>query len=163
MFVTFPVYESGKLLVDSNAYRRKFANNEFIKAKVVHVLKGQDLALVELEKLPAGVSVLRLAGRSARPGEVVHSIGNPGASDAAWLYTKGEVRQVSHKSWQAKGGDGRILSFDAEVLDGGKGLLDQPRRRASSGHSLFSHLAGDKRQGERSPFRENRARQVWAG
>jgi S1-C subfamily serine protease len=117
VFVTFPVYESGKLLVASDAYRRKFANNEFTKAKVVHVLKGQDLALVELEKLPAGVSVLRPAGRSARPGEVVHSIGNPGASDAAWLYTKGEVRQVSHKNWQAKGGDGRILSFDAEVLE----------------------------------------------
>src|SRR5262249_21175605 len=117
VFVTFPVYEKGKLVVDSDAYRRKFNNNEFIKAKVVRVLKGQDLALVELEKLPAGASVLRLAGRSARPGEVVHSIGNPGASDAAWLYTKGEVRQVSHKTWQAAGGDGRIMAFDAEVLE----------------------------------------------
>src|SRR5262249_38148594 len=49
---------------------------------------------------------LRLAGRSARPGDVVHSIGNPGASDAAWLYTKGEVRQVSHKKWKSTGGGG---------------------------------------------------------
>ena len=52
----------------------------------------------------AGVPVLRLASRSARPGDIVHSIGNPGASDAAWLYTKGEVRQVSHKKWNASGG-----------------------------------------------------------
>jgi LSD1 subclass zinc finger protein len=117
VFVTFPQYDNGKLIVKMGHYREKFENKEFIRAKVVRVLKGQDLALVELEKLPAGATVLRLASRSARPGEVVHSIGNPGASDAAWLYTKGEVRQVSHKEWKAKGSDGNVLSFDAEVLE----------------------------------------------
>jgi S1-C subfamily serine protease/HEAT repeat protein len=116
VFVTFPLYEKGKLIVESDHYKRKFQNNEFIRAKVVRVLKGQDLALVQLEKLPAGTPVVRLAPKSGRPGDVVHSIGNPGATDAAWIYTKGEVRQVSHKTWKARAGND-LLPFDAEVLE----------------------------------------------
>jgi S1-C subfamily serine protease/HEAT repeat protein len=106
VWVTFPAYDRDKLIVDTDHYKRKFQNKEFIRGKVVRVLKGQDLALVELEKVPSGTPTLRLAPRSARPGEVVHSIGNPGASDAAWLYTKGEVRQVSHKKWKSSTGGG---------------------------------------------------------
>jgi S1-C subfamily serine protease len=115
VYVTFPLYENGKLITESRQYMRQF-QEKFIKAKVVRVLKGQDLALVQLEKLPAGTPVVRLAPKSAQPGDAVHSIGNPGASDAAWLYTKGEVRQVSHKTWQARAGND-VLPFDAEVLE----------------------------------------------
>jgi S1-C subfamily serine protease len=116
VYVTFPLYENGKLITESKQYMRQF-EEKFIKAKVVRVLKGQDLALVQLEKLPAGTPVVRLAPKSAQPGDSVHSIGNPGASDAAWLYTKGEVRQVSHKTWQARGAGNEVLPFDAEVLE----------------------------------------------
>ena len=116
VFVTFPVYERGKLIVASKTYLERFRNNEFLHAKVLRVHKEQDVALVQLDKLPAGVPALRLAARSARPGEVVHSIGNPGASEAAWLYTKGEVRQVSHKKWDARGTD-HVMTFDADVLE----------------------------------------------
>jgi S1-C subfamily serine protease/HEAT repeat protein len=106
VFVAFPIHEGGNLLVESKVYLDKLLKKELIRGKVVRVLKGQDLALVQLDKVPDGTPVLRLAGRNARPGDVVHSIGNPGASDAAWLYTKGEVRQVSHKKWKSTGGGG---------------------------------------------------------
>jgi S1-C subfamily serine protease len=115
VYVTFPLYENGKLIVESKQYTRHY-EEKFVKAKVVRVLKGQDLALVQLEKLPAGTPAVRLAPKSAQPGDAVHSIGNPGASDAAWLYTKGEVRQVSHKTWSARAGN-NLLPFDAEVLE----------------------------------------------
>jgi S1-C subfamily serine protease/HEAT repeat protein len=116
VWVTFPIYERGKLIVESDQYLRKFKEKEFIRGKVVKVLKGQDLALVEMEKVPAGAPVLRPASRSARPGDVVHSIGNPGASDAAWNYTKGEVRAVYPKTWDGHGGDS-VMRFEANVLE----------------------------------------------
>src|SRR5437763_14108779 len=59
----------------------------------------QDLALLQLESVPEGVAALPLAPRSARPGEVVHSIGNAGLGEGMedgtlWWYTSGTVRQV---------------------------------------------------------------------
>src|SRR5262249_8483747 len=52
-----------------------------------------DLALVRLESIPEGVTELKLADDSAFPSDLVHSIGNPAASDALWIYTSGTVRQ----------------------------------------------------------------------
>jgi HEAT repeat protein len=72
--------------------------------------------VVQLDKLPEGVPVLKLTAKSANPGQMVHSVGNPGASDARWIYTSGTVRQVSHKRWRAKV-ERTILTFDADVVE----------------------------------------------
>ncbi len=115
--VSFPRYDgSGKLIVAGEYYLRGFKNGEFIRGKVLKVAKGQDLALVQLDKLPEGTPVLKLSARSASPGQTVHSVGNPGASDARWSYTSGTVRQVSHKVWKAKL-ERTILTFDADVVE----------------------------------------------
>jgi HEAT repeat protein len=111
--VCFPTYDaSGKLIVEKLHYRHLFEKRESIRATVIKVLKGQDLALLQLEKLPPGVQALRLATRSVVPGQEVHSIGNPGASDAAWVYTWGKVRSISHKTWAVG-----HLAFDADMVE----------------------------------------------
>jgi HEAT repeat protein len=56
-----------------------------------------------------------------------------------WLYTKGEVRQVSHKKWQGKGGD-TVHSFEADVLE-----TTSPTNPGDSGGPLvddFGRLVG---------------------
>lgn len=136
--VSFPRYDkSGKLIVEGDSYLRAFKNREFIRGKVLKVAKGQDLALVQLETIPQGTPVLKLSAKSAEPGQTVHSVGNPGASDARWSYTSGTVRQVSHKNWKVKV-DRAILAFDADVVetqsptnpgDSGGPLVHESRRR----------------------------------
>jgi S1-C subfamily serine protease len=61
------------------------------------------LALIELDQVPEDARALRLAPQSPKPGQRVHSIGNPGASDALWLYTQGTVRQVYLRSFVIDG------------------------------------------------------------
>src|SRR5262249_31586996 len=53
--------------------------------------------LIELEAPPGPLPELKLAPESASAGDFVHSFGNPGTSDAYWIYTSGTVRQVYHK------------------------------------------------------------------
>jgi S1-C subfamily serine protease len=138
VYVSFPVNEGGKPL-SSKAYLQRFLDNKFIRAKVVKFRKGQDLALVQLEDLPAGIPAVKLASRSATEGEAVHSIGNPGTSDASFVYAPGVVRTVSHKTWKA-GGDNLILSLDADILE-----TNSPTNHGDSGGPLvndFMQLVG---------------------
>jgi S1-C subfamily serine protease/HEAT repeat protein len=117
VFVSFPRYDSsGKLIVAGDFYERAYKRKELIRGKVLKIAKGKDLALVELETIPERTPVLKLAARSVSPGQSVHSVGNPGASDARWSYTSGTVRQVSHKTWRAKS-EKTIHTFDADVVE----------------------------------------------
>jgi S1-C subfamily serine protease len=115
--VSFPGYDRfGKLIVERDFYELAYKRKELIRGKILRVAKAQDLALVELDTVPEGTPALKLATRSASPGQAVHSVGNPGASEACWLYTSGTVRQLSHKTWRARGAR-KIHSFDADVLE----------------------------------------------
>jgi S1-C subfamily serine protease len=145
VYVSFPVNEGGKPL-SSKAYLQRFLDSKFTPAKVVRVRKGQDLALVQLDDLPAGIPAVKLAPRSARQGEAVHSIGNPGTSDASFVYAPGAVRSVSHKTWKA-GGDDFILSLDADILE-----TNSPTNHGDSGGPLvndFMQLVGITQGGGR--------------
>jgi S1-C subfamily serine protease len=114
--VSFPRYDkSGKLIADGKIYQQAFENKEFLRGKVVKKAKGQDLAVVELDKVPEDTPALKLAARSASPGQTVYSIGNAGASKARWQIVAGFVRQADHFEWEVPVG-GKIQSFDADVL-----------------------------------------------
>src|SRR5438477_3482956 len=104
--VVFPLYQSNKLVTSRSTYLDLVKSGGGIPGKVVARDTRKDLALVRLDVVPEGAHELRLARESVSPGQRVHSIGNPGRSGALWLYTQGSVRQVSHKSWRAGGGDG---------------------------------------------------------
>ena len=55
---------------------------------------GVDLALVQLDSLPAGVEELPLATDGARPGDRVHVVGCRYDVDSLWTHSGGAVRQV---------------------------------------------------------------------
>ena len=95
LVIRFPGYENGKLI----ALHDKYEKYPGINGKVVWADQKVDLALVQLERLPDGVRVLPIAKKAVRPAQQVHSMGNPAASTALWIYTPGKVRQVFHDKW----------------------------------------------------------------
>lgn len=99
VIVFFPIYEKGKIVNEKDRYLKKPEEGVFYRGKVLHKDGQRDLALIELDKVPSGVAPVRFAADSPSAGQNVHSIGNPAASDAFWIYTPGKVRSVYKKTW----------------------------------------------------------------
>ncbi len=96
VFVLFPIYKDGRLVVEQSAYK----NERGLRGKVLDTDVPRDLAIIQvIDRMPDEVGEVKLAAESASPADSVHSIGNPGASDAFWVYTSGTVRQVYEKEW----------------------------------------------------------------
>jgi len=94
--VFFPQYDNKRLIARRMSYLGR-SHAWSISGRVVAADPKRDLALIQLAKLPASAVPIKLADRGASPGQTVHSIGNPGASRALWVYTSGTVRQVYRK------------------------------------------------------------------
>ena len=94
-----------------------------IRGRVIGVDRKRDLALVELTKLPEGVEAISLAAESVSPGETVHSVGNPGASGALWVYSHGSVRAVYKKRFRTGAGehDFQVVETDSLINSGDSG------------------------------------------
>ncbi|MFO0880547.1 MAG: trypsin-like peptidase domain-containing protein [Gemmataceae bacterium] len=109
--VLFPRFDArGELLIELRDYPPKSG----CLAKVVARSPRQDLAIVQLESLPTGVVPIRLAPRSASPGQAVYAVGCSGLLDvdrngALWRFTSGTVRQLVMKRYGE--------SFHARVLE----------------------------------------------
>jgi S1-C subfamily serine protease len=115
--VCFPVYENGQLITELSRYKTFLnANQHFRSATIIEADESCDLALIQLESLPQASLPLRLAKKSPNPGQTVHSIGNPGGSEALWLDTSGTVRQVSRKKWESFGLGG-ALRHAAQIVE----------------------------------------------
>ncbi len=94
--VLFPLFQYGRLVVEKGAYK----DQRPLRARVVDTELARDLALLQvLDPLPLGTVELKLSPAGAEPGDRIHSVGNPAASDALWVYTSGTVRQVYRKEW----------------------------------------------------------------
>lgn len=89
--VYFPYFEKGELLIDRWRYAKE---RKPIRAEIVDTDPKRDLALLILDEIPDEAIALPLSSQPTRPGDQVHQLGNPGASDAMWVYTSGTVRQV---------------------------------------------------------------------
>jgi S1-C subfamily serine protease len=114
--VFFPVYEDNRLVSERNVYLAKAKREDAMKGKVVAHDKRRDLALIQLDKVPEGIEPLPFAKSDPAPGDSVHSIGNPGASDSLWVYTPGVVRSLGVKEWKAGGGN-LLLDLKARVVE----------------------------------------------
>ena len=94
-----------------------------IRGRVLSVDRKRDLALVELDRLPEGVTAIPMAVESSGPGEDVESIGNPGTTDALWVYTSGTVRSVYQKTFRTGAGehDFKVVETQAPINSGDSG------------------------------------------
>jgi tetratricopeptide (TPR) repeat protein len=104
--VYFPEYREGRLVTDRV---RMLREGRGVRARIVDSDPKRDLAVLQLEYRLDGVEPLPLALESSGPGERVHSIGNPSASEALWVYTSGTVRQVYRA--RVDYGDGQVCDF----------------------------------------------------
>jgi HEAT repeat protein len=118
ILVFFPITRGGKPVPEKDRYLKETRRADLIFGKIVAQDRRSDLALIQIPRLPADIEPLAIASASVRQGDSVHTVGNPGASDALWLYTGGKVRQLHHPHWQAHGDEGEgVLNLDADVVD----------------------------------------------
>ncbi len=102
--VVFPMYHKGRVVAEKVYYRQ---NSRAVPARVLVSDPGRDLAVLQVARLPRGAAALKLAPSSPEPGETCHSVGNPAASVALWVYTLGTVRQVARQ--QVKYPNGQLV------------------------------------------------------
>ncbi len=110
--VFFPLFEKGKPNNSKDRYMSKQGLDLIIRGKVLFKDVSRDLAVIQLEKLAPGIVPVKFAADNPDVGTAVHSIGNPGASDALWVYTPGKVRSVYKKNWVAGPGEPRAQGND---------------------------------------------------
>jgi len=131
--VVFPLMDKGKLITERKTYKSYIEKHGGYPGEVVAKDTRRDMALIKLSTpLPAGVQQLRLAHDSASPGQRVHSVGNPGSSEAMWLYTLGAVRQIGKQNWSVTLGP-RLFDFEARVL-----TTQSPTNPGDSGGPLLN-------------------------
>ena len=130
--VFFPLFRDGKAVAEKSYYRDRAARLG-VAARVVVASRTTDLAVLQLERVPEGVTPLALADQSPDPGDTVHSVGNAGRSGALWGYVRGTVRQVYRKKWHAELSGGRRQVFEAKVVE-----TDSPTNPGDSGGPLLT-------------------------
>lgn len=119
--VFFPEVRDGRPIEKRDYY---LENNKRWPGKVVGRDEKRDLAIVQLNAVPDETVDVPLAEASPTPGDTVHTVGNPGASGALWVYTSGSVRQVYRGEFAA--GEGN--SVEAQVV-----LTQNPLNSGDSG------------------------------
>lgn len=122
--VLFPIIRGGRVVADKDLYK----NEKPLTACVLATDPRCDLAILQLPKLPEGVAELKMAIESAEPGERVHSVGNPGASSAYFVYSQGLVRQVAH----------RKIAFPGQVIETMLVEIQSPVNPGDSGSALVN-------------------------
>jgi S1-C subfamily serine protease len=99
VLVDFPLYRDGKLLTNLADYLQ----TRPIQGKVLAFDEKRDLALCQLDSLPAGIESLPLAKTSARPGNKIFSVGNSNANTP---------KQQEAKLWRQATGKVEMRYFD---------------------------------------------------
>jgi len=126
--VVFPDFRDGKLIAESRYYKENEPSlqrrGRAVKGQVVAADPTRDLVLIQLDSLPNDVVPLKMARGEPGPSDRVHSVGNPGASDAFWVYTTGTVRQVYRNKFQYQDGqkvEARVIETHAPLNPGDSG------------------------------------------
>jgi S1-C subfamily serine protease len=132
VFVLFPVFlKDGVMLTDKQKYMELIPTGQSIKGKVLCRDKSRDLALVELESVPAGTLAIPLAKKSPDVAETTWNIGSPGALKQVFGVTKGKVRAVGFEKLDVGGG------VDAIKLRAKMVTATNPANPGDSGGPLF--------------------------
>lgn len=120
--IFFPVLKDGHPIVSRQHYLDN-VKSLGIRGRILSVDRKRDLALIELDKLPADATAIPLATAAISPGENVQSIGNPGSTDALWAFTSGTVRSVYQKTFRTGAGehDFKVVETQAPINSGDSG------------------------------------------
>jgi S1-C subfamily serine protease len=117
MLIVFPIWEKDRPVLEADKYK---ARRDGLVGEVVASSSKVDLAIIKLidpTKIPKGTLPVQFASDSPLQGSKIYSIGNPGASDAMWIYTPGEVRSVYGKKWTSSSGGKKVADHDATIIE----------------------------------------------
>src|SRR5205823_4888879 len=91
--VTFAqIDETGAIINDAARYLQ---NKAAVKGKVVYDSARRDMALIQLPNIPNGLKPLVLSKAPARPGQMVHVVGNSTVNEGSlFAYCYGKVRNT---------------------------------------------------------------------
>lgn len=134
--VIFPWIREGEFVTDRSTYLGNRAllreRGLLVTGKVLKTSDELDLALMELESLPADVRAATLASEWPSPGDSLRVIGNRLDLDTVWNLTKGPVRATGRLTegyfWR-----GKKLAANAETIIG-----QLPTEEGDSGGPVFN-------------------------
>lgn len=117
VWVIFPEFKDGKLIREEGHYKRM----KGVKATVIDRDFARDLAVIQLESLPATAQQLTLAADEPDEGDAIRTIGGftAGGDGLVWGGVHGEVRTVGPQNRRGK--DVRHLLSDASTNGGNSG------------------------------------------
>jgi HEAT repeat protein len=129
--VIFPAFR-GKQVIKEPRYYGENQDKLGIRGHVVARDPGHDMALIQLDSLPAQSPAVQLAPQSPEDGQDVFSIGGSGVDlrtgeGTLWRLTQGHVRSVYRKPWDYMDGqhvqhvDSWIVETDAATNPGDSG------------------------------------------
>jgi S1-C subfamily serine protease len=113
--VFFPAQKDGDVVAEKLFYMVN-ETKLGLTSRVIFRDAQHDLAIIELPQLPADARPVKLATKSAKPGQFLHVIGNP-SGPALWVYSSGTVRSVFNKAWTAMTGEGKPMFLSARVVE----------------------------------------------
>lgn len=119
--VFFPAYHDSGFHAERDHYLQRF-DEMAIPGRVLARDIDRDLALVQIEHVPDFAKPVEF-GAPAEPGDPIHSIGNPGTSNALWVYTSGTVRANYYSRFEDDSHRRKmqILETDAPINHGDSG------------------------------------------
>jgi tetratricopeptide (TPR) repeat protein len=97
--VVFPIFRNGLLIAERDFYLKGAPR---IRGQVIEANTGHDLAVIQLESLPAKVEQLKLARDRPKAKESILLVGNPGTSPTLWVRTSGTIQAVSRDRIKVK-------------------------------------------------------------
>lgn len=120
--VVFPWHDEGRIVGDRQVHFTRLPalrqRGLAVRARVVLRRPESDLAVLEAERLPEGVTALPLAEAAARVGERVHLVGNRYDVPVLWSYGGGAV-QARRTLRDGYFSAGRALARGARALVAG--------------------------------------------
>jgi len=116
IFCQFPVYQKdGSMVTDKKKYIERIPAGQALKGTVLYRDKTRDLALVQVDKLPANAKQIKLAKKSTSVGETTYNIGSPGAVSQIFSFTSGKVRALGVEDFKV-GGGGEVLHIKCKMV-----------------------------------------------
>jgi hypothetical protein len=138
--VAFAQVKDGDIVTEAAHYRRNWQALA-LRGKVVYESVRSDMAILQLDKLPAGLKPLELAAKPARPGQMVHVIGNSSQNmGGLFSYCQGYVRNAFF--WDEMGA--RIVATQAPLNKGDSGGPIVNQRGQVVGLAYMSGSTSDK-------------------
>ena len=119
--VHFPEYNDKKLVTQREHYVK---NSPQFAAKIFLEDRQRDLAVLKLNSMPGEATAVKLAAESTAPGEMVFSVGNPGATESLWIFSSGSVRQLTRSKYSLQNGqmvEANIVETQSPVNPGDSG------------------------------------------